>query len=182
MLTAVNEPGINDQSLVLQIQNGEQSAFAELYLRYKQGVYLYCMRFLGDSPAAEDVFQDVFLNCFEQLRHGKEITNIRGYLLSSAHNRCLNVLRNRKHPQPLDEIEEYIAQPMRNDDDAQALQHMLQYIPPENRDALLLCEYHGYSYEEIARMTSVPITTVRKRIFRARQKLRGLLGASGFKR
>jgi RNA polymerase sigma-70 factor, ECF subfamily len=179
VLTAVNTPGTNDQTLVLRIQNGEPAAFAEIYLRYKHGVYLYCTRFLGDTPAAEDVFQDVFLHCFEQLKNGKPIANVRGYLLSSAHNRCLNVIRDAKHPYPIEDLEESIAAPHHDPDDAQTLQQVLQHLPPENREALLLCEYHGYSYEEIARMTSVPVSTIRKRIYRARQKLRRLLGPSG---
>ena len=158
-----------------RIRSGDHSAFAELYSRYKHGVYLFCTRFLGDNAASEDVFQDVFLNCFEQLRSGKEIQNLKGYLLSAAHNRCLNVIRDRKYPEDIDGMADTL--PTRDSDPAlqQDLQAALQQVSPDNREALLLCEYQGYSYEEIARITSVPVSTVRKRIFRARQKLRTLL-------
>lgn len=178
MLTAVNEPETNDKTLVLQIQKGMHAAFAELYTRYKQGVYVYCTRFLGDTPAAEDVFQDVFLHCFEMLKSGRDINNIRGYLLSSAHNRCLNFLRDHKHALNIDEIRE-LGSTHGNCDETITFQEMLQAVPAENREALILAEYHGYSYDEIAHMTSVPISTVRKRVFRARQQLRGLLSDNG---
>jgi RNA polymerase sigma-70 factor, ECF subfamily len=169
-----------DETIARQIRNGETAAFAELYSRHKQVVYLYCTRFLGRTAAAEDIFQDVFLKCFEQLRQGKAIANMRAYLLSAAHNRCLNFMRDTKYAQCIDEVKDLIPAPRLDQDDAQTLHLLLQQISAENREALLLCEYQGYSYNEIAEMTSVPLSTVRKRIFRARQKLRALLGAVGF--
>jgi len=181
LTTPENETALDDRELALRVRNGECVAFEKLYLRYKQGVYLYCTRFLGHGPAAEDTFQEVFLKCFEQLRQGKDITNIRGYLLSTAHNRCLNCLRDQKHPVRLGDIEDGLAAPVENSDDKQTLQEMLQHIPHENREALLLCEYQGYSYDEIAEIISVPVSTVRKRIFRARRKLRLMLEANNAK-
>lgn len=164
-----------DVRLTERIRKGEHAAFAELYARHKQGVYLYCTRFLGTGTAAEDIMQDVFMKCFEQLRAGTEIGNIRGYLLSSSHNRCLNAIRDRKYPQEIGELEEFLPSSDRNIGAAVDLEKALQMIPADNREALLLCEYQGYSYEEISEMTAVPLSTVRKRIFRARQRLRSLL-------
>jgi RNA polymerase sigma-70 factor (ECF subfamily) len=164
-----------DQQLAHRIRNGENAAFAELYALYKHGVYLYCTRFLGNSPAAEDIFQDVFMNCFEHIRRNEGITNLRGYLLSSAHNRCLNELRQRKFPMDISDCEEDVSVQPDDFDGPQQVHQLLQCVPAENREALVLKEYEGFSYDEIAEMTGVPLSTVRKRIFRARQKLRRLL-------
>ncbi len=175
MNTDVSDQISVDHELARRIRNGEDAAFTELYSRHKQGVYLYCVRFLGTGPAAEDIFQDVFMKCLEQLRSGREITNIKGYLLSTAHNRCLNVIRDNKHPADIDEMEELLPAPEVGHAERYDLQYALDRLPAQLRQAILLCEYEGYSYEEIAGLTGVPLTTVRKRIFRARQLMRGLL-------
>ncbi len=176
VLEEVSQTVLQDLQLQQRIREGDDAAFAELYAGHKQGVYLYCTRFLGDQPAAEDIFQEVFLNLLERVRGGGEIENVQGYLLRSARNRCLNVIRDRKYPKDVDELEDFLPSGDRimvgEFDD---LNDALQELPTANREALLLCEYEGYSYDEISEMTEVPVTTVRKRIFRARQRLRHLL-------
>lgn len=176
MLEEVSQTVSQDLQLQQRIREGDNAAFAELYAVHKQGVYLYCTRFLGDRPAAEDIFQEVFLNFLERVRGGGDIENVPGYLMRSARNRCLNVIRDRKYPKDVDELEEFL--PGGEDisvGEYEDLESALQQLPADNREALLLCEYQGYSYDEIASMTEVPVTTVRKRIFRARQRLRQIL-------
>lgn len=176
MLEEVSQTVMQDLQLQQRIREGDDVAFAELYAGHKQGVYYYCTRFLGDQPAAEDIFQEVFLNLLERVRGGSEIENVQGYLLRSARNRCLNVIRDRKYPKDVDELQDFLPGGDRimvgEFDD---LDDALQELPAANREALLLREYEGYSYDEISQMTEVPVTTVRKRIFRARQRLRQLL-------
>jgi len=174
-LPEVKDIGLQDRELVRRVRDGDNTAFAELYTKYKQGVYLYCTRFLGAGPAAEDIFQDVFLKCLEYLRKGKDIQNVRSYLLSSAHNRCLNVIRDRKYPKDIDEMSDYLSSGEVSYGETQDLKRALQMLTAENREALILREYQGYSYEEISRLISEPVTTVSKRIYRARKKLREIL-------
>jgi len=164
-----------DQNLLARIREGEHAAFAELYACHKQGVYLYCTRFIGRTPAAEDIFQDVFLNFLEQIRNGKCITNVKGYLLSSAHNRCLNWIRNKKYPAALDTVPETPSNEGLPFGEQLDLDQALQKLTHEYREPLLLREYEGYKYGEIAALLKLPVTTVRMRIFRARQMLRAYL-------
>jgi len=108
VLEEVSQSVSQDLQLQQRIRQGDNAAFAELYAGYKQGVYLYCTRFLGDQPAAEDIFQEVFLNLLERVRGGGEIENVQHYLLRSARNRCLNVIRDRKYPKDVSELEEFL--------------------------------------------------------------------------
>ena len=64
----VSQGVMQDQALQQRIREGDNAAFAKLYSCHKQGVYLYCTRFLGDQPAAEDIFQEVFINLLERIR------------------------------------------------------------------------------------------------------------------
>lgn len=177
VLEEVSQDITQDHELQQRIREGDNAAFAELYSCHKQGVYLYCTRFLGDQPAAEDIFQEVFINLLERVRAGSRIENVQGYLMRSARNRCLNVIRDRKYPKDVDELEEILpGGDVVSVGEYEDLESALQRLPAANRDALLLCEYQGYSYDEISAITDVPVTTVRKRIFRARQRLRQILG------
>ncbi len=171
------QPAVDeDRLLCARIHAGEADAFAVLYGRHKQAVYLYCMRLLGRSASAEDIFQDVFMKCYEQLRDGVQIQNLRAWLMTSARNRCFNQLRDRKFPADIDELgDELPGEAVLDIAERMDLEEALTHLTPDTRDALLLCEYQGFTYEEIADITGAPLTAIRKRIFRARQKLRTLL-------
>ncbi|MCB2203559.1 RNA polymerase sigma factor [bacterium] len=176
MLNDVSQTDTQDLVLQQRIREGNNAAFADLYNRHKHGVYLFCTRFLGERPLAEDIFQEVFVNLLEKIREGLEITNVRAYLLRSARNRCYNSIRDRKYAKDIDDMHDMLGGGAEADpDDHEELHAALRQLPEDNREALLLCEFEGYSYEEIAELTEVPVTTVRKRIFRARRKLRELL-------
>lgn len=176
-LSALHEPDVHaeDRALADRIRRGDGEAFRNLYLKYKQPIYLFCLRMIGDH-LAEDIFHDVFMNCYEQLRKGTEIVYLKSYLFSSARNRCLNVIRDRRPDADLFELSDVLPAPTTHDVvSSLSIQQALLELPPLNREAFLLCEYEGYSYEEIADITRAPLTTVRKRIYRARHKLRHLL-------
>ena len=118
----------------------------------------------------------MFVNLLEKIRDGLEIENVRAYLLRSARNRCYNSIRDRKYAKDVDELHDVLPGGEEADaDQHEELHAALRELPDDNREALLLCEFEGYSYDEIATITAVPVSTVRKRIFRARRKLRETL-------
>ncbi len=163
------------------MREGSAAAFATLYAKYKQQVYLYCARMLGDQDSAADVFQDVFVKSYEHMMQGAAIGNVKSYLFAAARNRCLNAIRDRRHMYDIEEIpDEMTPSRMPAFDLAETLQDALRNLPALNREAFLLCEYEGYSYDEAAELTGVPVSTVRKRIFRARQRLRAMLRPEDF--
>jgi RNA polymerase sigma-70 factor (ECF subfamily) len=176
VLQDVNQTVSQDLELQRRIREGDNAAFSDLYALHKQGVYLFCTRFLGGTQAADDIFQDVFLNLLEIIRGGRDIENVHAYLMRSARNRCLNSIRDRKYPKDIDEMHDYLPGDSDHDnDEREVLQHALQQLPADNREALLLAEYEGYTYDEIAQLTEVPVSTVRKRFFRARQSRREII-------
>ncbi len=176
LIQEVQHISVEDQLLLTKVRDGNEEAFGELYAKYKHSIYLFCMRMIGDTMTAEDIFQDVFIRCYENIRSGTEITFIKSYLFTSARNRCLNVIRSQKKLFELEDAEDIVRHEQFEEYDvAENIQGALESIPPLNREAFLLCEYEGYTYQEAAQLTDVPVSTVRKRIFRARQRLRKLL-------
>jgi RNA polymerase sigma-70 factor, ECF subfamily len=166
------------QELQLQqrIREGDNGAFAELYAMHKQKVYSYCSIFLGHRGGVEDVFQDVFIGMLEKLRGGQEIECIGAYLMRSSRNRCLNILRDVKYTRDLTKVEESLTDPDADIDERKFhLRGAVQELADEQRELVILHDYHGYTYDEIAELMELPVTTIRKRLFRARKNLRRML-------
>lgn len=172
----VSQTVSQDFQLQQRIRAGDNGAFAELYAEHKHKVYSYCSLFLGHRGGVEDVFQDVFIAMLERIRDGQEIDCLGAYLMRSSRNRCLNILRDAKYTRDIDSAVERLVDPGIEDEDRKGqLRGAVQALPDDQREVVILHDYHGYTYEEIAELTELPITTVRKRLFRARTHLREML-------
>ena len=178
-----------ERELIARSQAGDLSAFNRLVEAYQDRVYNLCLRMLGSPPAAEDATQEAFLAAFRRIRSLRG-ENFRGWLLRIAANACLDELRRRKRrPQlslddpppgrealrdPPDRAEALEARILRRElhDD---IQSALMALPPDQRQAVLLCDVEEMSYEEIAMAMGSSVGTVKSRISRGRAKLRELL-------
>src|SRR5579871_2655206 len=98
--TVKGGPGEQDQSLEIallrEFQRGNREAFTQLYLRYRQRVYAYCLRMLGNPEEAEDMFQEVFIRIWQRAHQFAEDKSLSGWIFTIAHNLCLNRIRDRK--------------------------------------------------------------------------------------
>lgn len=158
---------------MLAFKSGEALAFRELFDRYKNPIYGFVRRRINDPGRAEEITQDVFL-ALVQHRNGYEVTaSFRTYLYRIALNRIASELRKKKESEPLPEDVPAAA----GGDPAvvQQVREALAQLEPAQREIVLLREYQGLSYEEIAAVLKVPVGTVRSRLFRAKMALRDLL-------
>lgn len=161
-----------DEELMLSFKNGDPLAFRELFDRYKNSIYGYVRRRVNDPGRAEEITQDVFL-ALVQRRNGYHVSaSFRTYLYRIALNRIASEYRKKKESDPLPE-----EAPAAAGDPAvvQQVREALARLEPEQREIVLLREYQGLSYEEIAAVLSIPVGTVRSRLFRAKMALRELL-------
>ena len=163
-------------ALLREEKHKAEVAFAELYARYSGRVYAYCLRFLGSRDEAQDAFQDTFVRFYECAKGEREMTNVPGFLLKIARNLCLNRRRDRKPTTDIEHVESYIqTKQNENTELLQLVTMAMDMLPDDYREAFLLREYQGFSYEEISTLLDVPLSTVKIRIFRAKQKIRSLL-------
>ena len=164
----------SDEELMLAFKGGEALAFGELFARYKNSIYGYVRRRVDDPGRAEEITQDVFL-ALVQHRNGYEVrASFRTYLYRIALNRVVAEHRKKKEDQPLPED----SSPAGSGSDPTVVQQVreaLARLEPEQREIVLLREYQGLSYQEIAEVLKIPVGTVRSRLFRAKLALRDLL-------
>ena len=187
----------DEAQLVIRSQQGDVSAFNQLVLQYQQTVYNVVLRMLGDRDTAADVTQDTFIAALRGIQSFRAGSSFRSWLLRIASNQaCDQWRRAHRHAQEsldslTDEDEPHAASILSTliatgdevNPEASLLTHELQdlitqglqTLPLEQREAVILCDIQGLSYEEIAMTTRSTLGTVRSRIARGRVRLRDYL-------
>lgn len=172
----------DENALIEQAQQGDRNAFGELVSRYYPGVVRVVYRLCGDTGLAEDMAQEAFLRGWVNLSSFRPQSSLRNWLYRIAVNATLDVLRRR----PEEALEDEAAQ-MVPDQEAgpeatliekervALLQQAMRSLPEAARSVLVLREYGGLSYQEIANVLEVPVGTVMSRLNYARNRLRELL-------
>ena len=162
-----------------RISRGDEKAFQILYNRYKRQLFLYCFRMLNDREAAKDALQEVFVRLHENSGKYKPESNFAGWIHTIARNLCINIQRNTKEYVDFDETELRAVNPKAETSDVllrERLADEVAGLPDIYREAVILREYEGYSYNQIAEITGQTLATVKFRIFKGRELLRKRLG------
>ena len=155
----------------------EADATRALYERYANQIFGYCLHQLGSREEAEDAVQSTFLNAFRGLKRGVVPELEAAWLFKIAHNVCLSRRRSSwrrgriESPADFDLVEEHAAAPARRADELMGLQDVLETMPENQRRAILLREWQGLSYREIADELELSQAAVETLIFRARRSL-----------
>jgi len=164
-----------------------KSDAARLFEEYGPQLYRFCLGRMRSREEAEDALQSTFLRVHKALAKGTVPEFEAAWLYKIAHNVCLSrhdvIGRRGKHEtaQDLDTIEYALAAPEEHHDELVGLSDALADMPPKLRQAILLREWQGLSYAEIATAMGTTVSAVETLIFRARRHLAGALETDGRK-
>lgn len=165
-------------------QGAAAARTAELYAEYGRTVSGLCGALLRDRVEAEDAAQQTFLSAHRALLNGSEPLQPAAWLAAIARNECWSRIRTRmREPLPVETAETASAEPdplaeaIRRAD-LGALWHAIDALPRKQRDALLLREFGGLSYDELAVALAVSAPAIESLLFRARRRLRAALRAA----
>lgn len=159
----------SDLAAVTAVKAGDQSAMAQLYDRYSSIVYAVALRVLGDTGAAEDILQEVFLQLW---RNPSAFDSARGtlaaWLAVITRNRAIDALRKRKPETDIEDVIISVAPDLASDADrtrvAAKIRGVLSSMSPPQRSALEMAYFEGLSHSEIADKTGEPLGTIKTRI------------------
>jgi RNA polymerase sigma-70 factor, ECF subfamily len=175
----------SEQGLVMQAQAGDRRAFGELVRLHRAGVVNVVYRMCGDAALAEDAAQECFIRAWSHLYQFSSSPDaeyaFRNWLYRIATNCALNLLRqDQRAPVTETQVAELpLADPRQGPEGrveegerARAVQQAVLALPDASRVVLILREYEGLSYKEIAQALGIPIGTVMSRLNYARCQLR----------
>lgn len=164
---------LNDQQLIDRYLNGDDKAFETLLNRYKDKVYTAIYLFVKDKAMAEDIFQDVFIKVIDTLRKGKY--NHQGkfsqWVMRIAYNLCVDNFRRKRRRPTMYATEEFDIfdvlgskepngeQQLIKSQAHQKVRELVDRLPPEQREVVILRHYADMSFKEIAVLTRVSINT-----------------------
>jgi len=176
---------LSDQSLVRCAQSGERRAFDRLVLKYRSRIVELAMRYTRNRADAEDATQETFIKAYRGLRHFRSDSAFYTWLYRIASNCAKNLLKARRRDSfrnaiDFSDYQHAVRQPRRLWDlatpeelaltaDIRGMTNTaLEGLSEEQRTAITLREIDGLSYQQIASAMSIPVGTVRSRVFRAR--------------
>ena len=173
-----------DNALVWRTLNGEAAAFDKLVMKYQTNITNLVSNYVKDFDMVKDVVQETFIRAYNALGKYRFESMFYTWLYRIAVNTAYSYLNSQKswltrvEPISDDGLHEYVApvtlepeKSSQNDDLKDAIQKSISKLPIKLRTALLLREYEGLGYEEIAKVLNCELGTVKSRIARAREKV-----------
>jgi RNA polymerase sigma-70 factor (ECF subfamily) len=181
-----------DEELVARSVGGDAESFNQLILRWERPIYALAYRVIGREEDARDVCQETFLRAFRGLSAFKGQAKFSSWLYRIALNLCRDWIRREKRtpvvPTPegvdvldlaVDERSESIEDYVSRRDLSRAVARAMQALPEEQRTAIILKEYQGLTFQEIADLLGCPLSTVKTRLYQGLSVLRRQLGQDG---
>jgi len=165
---------LSDAELVVQTQQGDDPAFDEIVRRYQNFIYRQAWGYLRDNDAAKDAAQDVFVKAYEGIHYLRAATSLRRWLYRICRNRCLNALRKQKAE--CDLPPDPVARPGTDVGLRLYLKDMINRLDEAYREVIMLRYYSDLTYGEIAEVMDITVDNVKVRLFRAKKKLKTMLG------
>jgi RNA polymerase sigma-70 factor (ECF subfamily) len=163
-------------------QNGDRNAFSELVCMHAQGVLNVVYRMCGDRQIAEDAAQETFIQAWLHLSSYRPQQSLRNWLYRIGVNAATDILRKQKRIAPADLEDLTLRDPQlgpeglfSQEEQAVLVQRAVLSLPDASRAVLVLREYEGLSYQEIADTLAIPVGTVMSRLNYARKLLKDRL-------
>ncbi len=178
----------SDEQLMVRLCEGDDSALAQLVKRYQNDVFRFCLHYLRHLETAQEITQETFLRVFSARERFDPARTFRPWVLSIARNMCLNVIKRNKVA-PMESLEgleqasaaaqphwapatEHPLEGVLVDERHRALLRIVNALPPESRELLVMRYFEQLSAREMAEALEISEGAVRTRTHRALNQLR----------
>jgi RNA polymerase sigma-70 factor, ECF subfamily len=176
---------VTDEDLILAFQNGDVSAFEEIVRRYRDPLFNFVVRLLGDAFFSEDIVQETFLRVYRNRHRYHQVAKFSTWIYTIASNLAKTELRRRK-------VRNFFSISSKGEDEkdydlidsssdierdvdgvlkSEIILKEIDALPFHFKEAVLLRDIQDLSYEEISQILNVPLGTVKSRVNRGRSRL-----------
>ena len=182
-----------DEELVARAQGGDLDSFNQLVLRWERQIYALAYRVIGRDEDARDVAQETFLRAYRALGGFKGEAKFSSWLYRIALNLCRDWMRRERRtpvaqaPEGVDLLDlatestpaESVEDLVSRKELGRAVARAMRNLPEEQRTAIILKEYQGLTFQEIADLLDCPLSTVKTRLYQGLSVLRRQLEQAG---
>ncbi|MBQ7133452.1 MAG: sigma-70 family RNA polymerase sigma factor [Ruminococcus sp.] len=158
--------------------NKKKQLFSEIYNENSDSILRLCYMYLKDKELAQDATQETFLKAYRKFYSFKELSSINTWLTSIAINTCKNIIRKSNYKEKdisLEEVEYQLSYAMSDNDKTLAVSDAVTSLPQDYREIILLRYYRDLPIKDIAKLLSLPQTTVNYRLLKAKSLLKDIL-------
>lgn len=176
---------MDDSGLVKMVQNGDTGAFNVLVDRWQVKIHRFAYRFFADDDEASEITQKTFIRVYQKVSHLEEPGKFSSWIYRVANNLCLDELKRagRRRSSPLEAWAEQAAasdshspaRRLETKELGEMMQKALLTLPDEQRAVIILKEYEGLKFREIADILEEPLNTVKSRMYYGLKGLRRIL-------
>jgi RNA polymerase sigma-70 factor (ECF subfamily) len=184
---------LTDEELVTRSMGGDKESFNQLVVRWERPIYSLAYRVLGREEDARDVCQDTFLRAYRALPGFKREAKFSSWIYRIALNLCRDWMRRQRRapvmqmPEDADPVgvvgergpAESIETLVARRELGAVVEAAMAKLPEEQRTAIILKEYHGMTFQEIADLQGCPLSTVKTRLYQGLSVIRRQLEAGG---
>ncbi len=169
--------------LIEEALNNDEDACQKILNLYKGRIFSYVYRVVRNYHDAEDITFDTFIKCFRSLASYDRSRSFSTWLFTIAHNQTIDFLRkSRQEYEYFDErhaVQNDFVEKYQTKKKIERIDRALAQLPPLDRELVILFHREEYSYQEIAEILKIPVTTIKTRLHRARKRLSDLVQESG---
>ena len=145
--------------------------------QFSDNLYSFVLKNIKDRDKAKDIVQDTFMKFWEK-KENVDVQKIKSYLYTTAYHTLIDVVRREKKKGSFDLIQEENYSTKTEYSDLQEILHeAIEQLPSDQKAVILLRDYEGYTYDEIASITNMTASQVKVYIFRGRKFLKNYLGS-----
>ncbi len=184
-----SQPEDRDIDLMDRLKTGDQQAMQVLYNRHYQRIFRFIVRQIRDEMMAEDILNDVFLDCWRQAGKFEGRSAVSTWLTAIAYNKSISYLRKKREAQMGEGQAEAMVDEgdgpqtlLMKDDKGDQIKAAMDALSVDHRTVIDLAYYHEMGIKEIADILDIAPNTVKTRLFHARKNLHALLLERGIDR
>lgn len=145
--------------------------------KYSDNLYRFVLKNIKDEDKAKDIVQDTYIKFWEK-KENVDVTKIKSYLFTTAYHTLIDSVRKEKKQGSFKDVKEEKYSVQSEYSDLQEILHeAIEHLPEDQKAVIMLRDYEGYAYNEIAEITGMSETQVKVYIFRGRQFLKNYLGS-----
>ena len=171
---------LSDGVVVRRVLQGDAELYRVLVERYRRQFGRYAVGMLGDRDSAADAMQEALIRAYDSLDTCRNPDRFGAWFFRILTNQCHNALARRRPTAELDSVDlpghDRADQPLERAELAQAIERALQGLTAEQREAFVMKQVDGRTYEEMAELLGVGVDALKMRVHRARDTLRTSLG------